>query len=118
MSNTTPTEFAPPFTFDQLLNRDEFHGRHIGPDAAAEAAMLKVIGVESRDTLIRQAIPATIFHEELLNLPAPSTEAEALAELKAIAGQNLQWRNYIGTGYANTADTAAQAGAWSVLGMD
>ena len=103
MSNmSAPTEFKLPFTFDELLNRDEFHGRHIGPDAAAEAAMLATIGVESRDTLVRQAIPATIFHEALLNLPAPSTEAEALAELKAIAGENQLWRNFIGTGYSNT----------------
>jgi glycine dehydrogenase len=88
-------------TLDELLNGNEFHGRHIGFDAATEAAMLATLGVASRDELVRQAIPASIFRTEPLNLPAPVAEAEALADLKSIAAQNELWRNYIGTGYAN-----------------
>jgi len=88
-------------TLDELLNGSEFHGRHIGIDAASEAAMLAALGVASRDALVRQAIPASIFRDTLLKLPAPATEAEALAELRGIAAQNQVWRSYIGMGYAN-----------------
>ncbi|MBM3346458.1 MAG: aminomethyl-transferring glycine dehydrogenase, partial [Betaproteobacteria bacterium] len=88
-------------TLDELLNGSEFHGRHIGIDSTAEAAMLATLGVSSRDELVRQAIPASIFRDSLLNLPPPATEAEALAELRGIAAQNQVWRTYIGMGYAN-----------------
>ena len=88
-------------TLDELLNGSEFHGRHIGTDARSEAAMLATLGVSSRDDLVRQAIPASIFHNQPLELPAPATEAEALAELRGIAAQNQVWRTYIGMGYAN-----------------
>ena len=88
-------------TLDELLNGSEFHGRHIGIDPRSEREILTILGVSSRDSLVRQAIPATIFREELLKLPAPATEAEALAELRGIAAQNQTWRNYIGMGYAN-----------------
>ena len=88
-------------TLDELLNGNEFHGRHVGIDQRAEKEILTVLGVTSRDSLVRQAIPASIFQEGLLKLPAPATEAEALAELRSIAAQNQTWRNYIGMGYAN-----------------
>src|SRR3546814_14469207 len=37
-----------------------------------------------------------------LNLPASRIEADALAELKQIAGRNQVFRNYIGQGYYGT----------------
>ena len=91
-----------PLSLSDLLNHEEFHQRHLGPDADAEREMLEVIGAASRDELVRQAIPAAIFRDEPLALPAPCTEAEALAELKALAQQNKVWRTCIGTGYSNT----------------
>ena len=38
-----------------------FADRHIGPDSAAIAAMLEVIGVDSLDELARRALPAGIL---------------------------------------------------------
>src|SRR5690606_27034503 len=37
-----------------------------------------------------------------LNLPAPRTEHEFLAEFKKIASRNKLYKSYIGTGYYNT----------------
>jgi glycine dehydrogenase len=88
-------------SFESLLHRDAFHARHIGPDAAGERAMLAALGVATRAELVAQAMPAAIRQREPLALPGPLDEAEALAELRAIAAQNQVWRTYIGTGYHN-----------------
>ncbi len=88
--------------FHELLAPDEFHARHLGVPAADEAAMLAALGVPSREELIRQTLPAAIRSNAALDLPAPTTEAGALAELKALANTNQVWRSFIGAGYANT----------------
>ncbi|MDE1999056.1 MAG: aminomethyl-transferring glycine dehydrogenase, partial [Burkholderiales bacterium] len=67
-----------------------------------QAAMLNVIGVASRQALIDAIVPATITRGNPMDLPAPLTEAQALAELKHIAQQNKLMRNYIGQGYYGT----------------
>ncbi len=88
--------------FDELFAPDEFHARHLGVPASDEAAMLAALGVPSREELIRQTLPAAIRSNTTLNLPAPTTEAGALAELKGLAERNQVWRSFIGAGYANT----------------
>jgi glycine dehydrogenase len=85
-----------------LLGTDEFHGRHIGPQGEDETAMLAAIGYASRRELIRDTVPAAILREAPLALCEPTTEAQALAELREIAGRNQVWRTYIGAGYHNT----------------
>jgi glycine dehydrogenase len=85
-----------------LFAPDEFHGRHIGPNQQTEAQMLSTIGAASRSELISQTVPGNILRQAPLNLPEPVTEADALAELKAIASKNQVWRSFIGAGYHNT----------------
>ena len=86
-----------------LLGQDEFHARHIGPGGAQEAAMLAAIGYASRQALIRDTVPAAILRDAPPErVPAPATEAAALAELGAIAARNQVWRSYIGAGYHGT----------------
>jgi len=85
-----------------LENAAEFLPRHIGIDAADEAHMLSVIGEASRRALIDSIVPRTIARAQPMQLPAPATEAQALAELKAIAGQNRLLKNFIGQGYYGT----------------
>ena len=85
-----------------LFDEDAFHARHIGPGGASEAQMLAQIGYASRQALIRDAVPATILRDAPLDLPPPTTEAAALAELEAIAARNQVWRSYIGAGYHGT----------------
>ncbi|MBT9493254.1 MAG: glycine dehydrogenase (aminomethyl-transferring), partial [Paucibacter sp.] len=85
-----------------LENAAEFHARHIGPDAADEAGMLSVIGAASRRALIDAVVPANIKRSNAMDLPAAASEAQALAELKAVAAQNKILKSYIGQGYYDT----------------
>ena len=68
-----------------LENPAEFVARHVGIDAAAEAHMLSVIGAASRRALVEAIVPAAIARSAPMQLPPPLGEAEALAELRAIA---------------------------------
>jgi glycine dehydrogenase len=87
-----------------------FADRHIGPDSDAVAAMLKVIGVDSLEELARRAMPAGIFDKltdtgaapGLDQLPPPASEAQALAELRALADTNTVAASMIGQGYYDT----------------
>ncbi|UXH76824.1 aminomethyl-transferring glycine dehydrogenase [Roseateles amylovorans] len=89
-------------SFAELENAGEFHARHIGPDAADEALMLSAIGAASRSALISAIVPAAIKLGAKMDLPAAVTEAQALAELKAIAGRNQILKSFIGQGYHGT----------------
>jgi glycine dehydrogenase len=93
---------TPCLSLFELENTTEFLARHIGVDAADEAVMLKAIGAESRRALIDSIVPSSIARSQPMDLPAPITEAAALAELKAIAGQNKVFKSYIGQGYYDT----------------
>jgi len=77
----------------------EFQPRHLGIDAPAEREMLAALGAASREALLGEALPASIRQHRPLELPAPVGEAEALAELRAIAAENEVWRSLIGAGY-------------------
>ncbi|MDR6887150.1 MULTISPECIES: aminomethyl-transferring glycine dehydrogenase [Variovorax] len=89
-------------SLQQLENAEEFLARHIGIDAADEARMLPVIGSETRAELIDGIVPAAIRRAKPMRLPAPVTEADALAEMKAIAAKNKVFKSFIGQGYYGT----------------
>ncbi|MFC3851344.1 aminomethyl-transferring glycine dehydrogenase [Salinispirillum marinum] len=79
-----------------------FTERHVGPSADEQQAMLKDLKAESLDGLMMQVVPASIRLKEDLPLPVGLSEADALAELKAIAQQNQVLKCYIGQGYYPT----------------
>jgi len=85
-----------------LEQQDAFIGRHIGPSADEAAAMLTELGVDSLAALIDETVPGSIRVKQPIALEAPKTEAQVLAELKAIAGQNTIKRSLIGMGYHDT----------------
>ncbi|WP_156690121.1 aminomethyl-transferring glycine dehydrogenase [Mycobacterium sp. Marseille-P9652] len=93
-----------------MPDQPTFAARHIGPDAQAVAAMLAVIGVDSLDELAAKALPHGILDRltdtgaapGLDRLPAAATEAEALAELRALADANTVAVSMIGQGYYDT----------------
>jgi glycine dehydrogenase len=85
-----------------LENAIEFRARHLGPDAQDEAKMLSVIGAASRRALIEAVVPRSIARGQVMDLPAPVTEAQALAELRAVASKNQVLRSFIGQGYHDT----------------
>src|SRR5438105_4811320 len=78
---------------------DEFHRRHIGPNAEEARQMLQLLGFESLDALIEAAIPASIRSNRPLDIPPPRSEAGALSALREIAVHNQVFRSYIGMGY-------------------
>jgi glycine dehydrogenase len=86
----------------ELENALEFVARHIGIEAADERHMLSVIGAASRRALIEAIVPRGIVRAAEMALPEPLTEAQALAELKAIAGKNRLLKSFIGQGYHGT----------------
>jgi glycine dehydrogenase len=97
MSPPSPTE-----TLQSLENPGEFVPRHIGIDAQDEAHMLSVIGEASRAALMDSIVPPAIRRSRPMQLPAAVSEAQALAELKAMAARNRIFRNFIGQGYYGT----------------
>src|SRR5262245_22581635 len=86
----------------ELENAAEFVARHIGPDEHDEAKMLSVIGAASRQALIGAIVPPSIARPTPMALPAPLTEAQALAELRGIASRNMVLKSFIGQGYHGT----------------
>ncbi|RWO84356.1 aminomethyl-transferring glycine dehydrogenase [Mesorhizobium sp.] len=76
-----------------------FSARHIGPGLNDVRAMLATIGVPSVETLISQAVPKSIRLDRPMALPAPASEAEALAELSATMAKNTVLKSFIGAGY-------------------
>ncbi|MGA5498112.1 aminomethyl-transferring glycine dehydrogenase [Streptomyces cinereoruber] len=79
-----------------------FEQRHIGPDAEARAKMLAQVGYGSLDELTAAAVPDVIKNAEALGLPAARTEAEVLAELRALADRNQVLAPMIGLGCYGT----------------
>ena len=69
----------------ELENPAEFRARHIGIGPGDEAHMLSTVGAASRRALIEGIVPRSIARGTAMDLPAPVTEADALAELKAMA---------------------------------
>ncbi len=84
-----------------------FADRHVGPGEDELRHMLATIGVGSLDELAKRALPACIRDDELAaeldaELPASASEAEALAELRALAARNRLLFPMIGLGYHPT----------------
>ena len=81
------------------LEPGSFQSRHIGPDHAEAASMLRAIGAASMGALVEEAIPARIRLAKPLNLPAGLPEHEYLRALRGVAAKNQLFRSYIGLGY-------------------
>src|SRR6266403_2131427 len=80
---------------------DSFARRHIGPNQQARSAMLAEIGFENLDALIDATVPRNIRLDRELSLPEAKSEAEALAELRAISKKNKVAKSFIGAGYSD-----------------
>ncbi|HUR88653.1 MAG TPA: aminomethyl-transferring glycine dehydrogenase [Ramlibacter sp.] len=86
----------------ELENPAEFIPRHIGIGEADEKHMLSVIGEASRRALVDSIVPRSIARRDAMKLPPPAGEAQALAELRAIANKNQVYKSFIGQGYYGT----------------
>lgn len=84
------------------IQKQEFTGRHIGPDAQETKDMLQAIGVSSMEELVAKTVPQAIRVDRPLRVPEAVSEAEFLHELKEISLQNKVCKTYIGQGYYDT----------------
>jgi glycine cleavage system P protein (glycine dehydrogenase) len=79
-----------------------FARRHIGASTDEQHGMLEAVGYGSIDELMDAAIPEVIRSHEPLDLPPAGSEAEVLAELRALAAANQPLASMIGLGYHPT----------------
>jgi glycine dehydrogenase len=79
-----------------------FADRHIGPDPAETAEMLKAIGTSSVEDLISKVVPADIRLKSIPDVPEAQEEHIYLRDLRRAAAKNKIFRTYIGLGYYNT----------------
>ncbi len=79
-----------------------FARRHIGPTPQDVARMLDTVGYDSVEALMDAAIPTSIRFHGTLDLPAPASEEEAIAELRGFADRNRVLTPMIGLGYHGT----------------
>jgi glycine dehydrogenase len=86
----------------ELENHSAFVDRHIGPNDAETAAMLKHIGHDSLNAMTDAIVPGKIKSPAPLALPEAVTEVEALAKIRRIADRNEVFRSFIGQGYYGT----------------
>ncbi|MFI7640132.1 aminomethyl-transferring glycine dehydrogenase [Nonomuraea sp. NPDC049400] len=88
------------------LSAPPFSSRHIGPSESEQQRMLEAVGFESVADLVAVAVPEAIRAKDRLKLPAAIGEAEAIAELRALAGRNRVLTSMIGLGYYDTVTPA------------
>ena len=78
-----------------------FARRHIGPNEVETEEMLGTVGYQNLAALIDATVPKNIRLDRELNLPEAKSEAEALAELRAISKKNKIAKTFIGAGYSD-----------------
>lgn len=79
-----------------------FESRHIGPRPCDIDTMLTALGYSSLNQLTEKVVPESILDTNDLALSTPTSEEEALAELRELAQQNQVMTSLIGQGYYNT----------------
>ena len=84
------------------MNTDSFAQRHIGPRKNDLGKMLKTIGVNSLDELIKQTVPDDILLKKELSLQKAMSEQEYLDHNRELASKNKLFKTFIGLGYYNT----------------
>jgi glycine dehydrogenase len=94
-----------PTTPDQTA-RHRFADRHIGPDEAEVAVMLKRLGAPSLEGLMDEAVPSRIRSAALTGLPPAVSEERAAHELRELAALNNPLEPMIGLGYHGTVTPA------------
>ncbi len=95
------TQNASPSLRD-LEHHEAFIERHIGPNDAEIAHMLRTVGHDSLEAMTDAIVPAQIKSTAPLALPDAMTEVDALNKIRAIASKNKVFKSFIGQGYYGT----------------
>jgi glycine dehydrogenase len=89
-------------TFAELEPGANFIARHIGPDQADTAEMLKSLGAKSLEDFIARVVPENIRTKRPLELKKAMPERTALSYLRTMAERNDVFVSMIGMGYYGT----------------
>ena len=95
-------DLTSPRSLSELEGHAPFATRHIGPRADEIDKMLAAVGRASLDELAQEAVPDAIRATRALTLPPAASEAEAIAELRALADRNRVTVPMLGLGYHGT----------------
>ncbi|GFH45695.1 hypothetical protein CTEN210_02169 [Chaetoceros tenuissimus] len=87
---------------DALDMCDSFSRRHLGPNDEDGKAMLKAIGFDNFESMVKSTVPAQILTQTELQLDEPLTESEAIQSIKSMADKNKVMKSFIGQGYYDT----------------
>jgi glycine dehydrogenase len=98
-----PAGHAAPAERRDTAPAEGFADRHIGPGPDDVRRMLAVVGHASLEDLVAAVVPPSIRSSDPLDVPAAASEAEVLAELRALADRNTVAVPMIGLGYHGTA---------------
>eukprot|EP00924_Labyrinthula_sp_SR-Ha-C_P005327 snap_masked-scaffold_1-processed-gene-28.1-mRNA-1 protein AED:0.02 eAED:0.02 QI:0/0/0/1/1/1/2/0/987 len=86
------------FSTSVFKQTDEFKSRHIGPSDKDSQMMLKALGLNSMNELVRKTVPEDIL-SPLDGKNKPLSEKQALSHLRNLANENIVQTCYIGQGY-------------------
>ena len=84
------------------FDKENFSSRHIGPDKEQISEMLKLVGSDSIEQLMKETVPEKIRLKHSLDLPEALSESEYLSHIKKVASRNKMFKSYIGMGYYDT----------------
>lgn len=88
------------------MDTTKFSLRHVGVSESDLPEMLRTVGVQSVDELMRQVYPSNIFVEKPIDLPEAMTERELAEHLGELAAKNQTFTSYIGMGWYDTVTPA------------
>lgn len=74
----------------------------MGPNDEDGKAMLKAIGFDNFESMVKSTVPAQILTQTELKLDEPLTESEAIQSIKSMADKNKVMKSFIGQGYYDT----------------
>ena len=87
---------------EDLEMRGDFIRRHIGPDDAQIAEMLKLLGLASLEDIIQQAVPESILNKDPLGLTDTISERAVITHIRGMRQRNQVYTTMIGMGYYGT----------------
>ncbi len=90
------------YNLNELINKNEFTSRHIGPNKAEQKEMLSFLNINSLDELAQKTIPSHILSKETFSYE-PQSEYLLLNELKKTISKNKIFHSMIGMGFHDTA---------------
>ncbi|AZQ88139.1 glycine dehydrogenase [Moraxella catarrhalis] len=88
--------------FSELFYENAFVHRHLGKDANEQQALLQTVGFDDLDSFVDAVVPKAVRLNKDLDLPEAMSEHNALAKLRAMAGNITVAKSYIGQGYSPT----------------